>query len=223
MISVIPIQWPEDPIVITYMACRQCYSKLGGKELFENVGTTDREKMTTLVKKVLDSGHHSVLEHLHYTFAVSGISRAASHQLVRHRIASYSQQSQRYCNMGDGGFVVPDSVNIDPKASRIFNDALKGCREAYKALVALGVPQGDARFILPNASLTAVIISMNARSLLNFFELRTCGKAQWEIRKVAKAIQKHCKLSCPEIFGNSGPPCKTGKGCRESQPCKESR
>lgn len=157
-------------------AARLCYSAVGAADLIESMSDEQVEK---ILKIILAGGHSSALEHASYTFAVEGVSRALTHQLVRHRLASYNQQSQRYVQVKDGlNFVKPQSVKDNAEASEVFDAAIKNCEEAYEKLVEAGVPKEDARFILPNAAETKIVITMNIRELLHFFSLRCCNRAQ---------------------------------------------
>ncbi len=177
------------------------------------------------VKKILEiimsSGHHSVMEHVNFTFAVEGVSRVLTHQLVRHRIASYSQQSQRHVDLKSFDFVTPKSVSEKKKAERIYEIIMKNLAEGYRRLEELGVPIEDARYVLPNATTTNIVVSMNARTLLIFFELRTCLRAQWEIRKMANLMLREVKKIAPILFENAGPPCKSKGICPDNdKTCK---
>jgi len=160
-------------------------------------------------------GHHSVIEHAHYTFSLEGVSRALTHQLVRHRIASYSQQSQRYVNMLKAEYVVPKSVEEDPEAKRVFEQAMEQAWESYQRL-AERVPVEDARYVLPNACESNIMVTMNARELMHFFSLRCCERAQWEIREVAEEMLRLVQQVSPQIFKDAGPPCVRG-------PCPEGK
>jgi len=159
-------------------------------------------------------GHLSVLEHASFTFGVDGISRVTSHQLVRHRLASYSQQSQRYVKFSAPEYVVPETIATDEERRGRFVSAMEGLFRLYSDLVKAGVPAEDARFLLPNAACTRIIITMNARELLHFFRLRCCERAQWEIREMATEMLVLAREKAPFIFRDSGPACVTG-------PCSE--
>ena len=167
------------------MAARLCYSAIGAAELEERLSET---QVQTLVEKILDMGHFSTLEHVSFTFAVEGVSRVLTHQLVRHRIASYSQQSQRYVKEHDFEFIVPPSVAANPAALEKFTRLMEEARVVYGELTAMGVHQEDARYCLTNATETKILVTMNARALFNFFELRCCARAQWEIRKLGELL-----------------------------------
>lgn len=169
-----------------------------------------------MVRILVGSGHHSALEHASFTFAVDGISRACSHQLVRHRLASYNQQSQRYVRFGTGDdFVVPPNIDVVPEARAVFMEAMEQARDAYDRLVEIGLDQGysnetvqeDARFVLPNAAETKIVVTMNARELRHFFRVRCCRRAQWEINRLAWAMRHLATLVAPTLFEKTGPGC----------------
>ena len=164
-------------------AARLCYAPVGGRELMESL--TD-EKIRKVLTTIMSSGHFSTLEHASYTFAVEGVSRALTHQLVRHRLASYNQQSQRYVKFKEEPPIVrPASVDTNPEAAQAFDEAIDACWQAYDKLVQAGVPAEDARYILPNACETKIVVTMNIRELMHFFSNRCCNRAQWEIRELA--------------------------------------
>ncbi len=146
-------------------------------------------------------GHESLIEHASATFEVSGISRACSHQLVRHRLASYSQESQRYVSMESPEWVVPPAIAADPNALAIWEQFVAGVRQAYQALRQCGVHKEDARFVLPNATATRIIVTMNFRELLHVFRLRISPEAQWEIRELCVRMLELIYPHAPNVFG----------------------
>lgn len=203
-----------DPERAIAAAARLCYAPVGVSELLE---TMSDEAIRRVLKTIISSGHHSALEHATYTFALEGVSRAMTHQLVRHRIASYNQQSQRYVSYdSEPNFVVPPHVAEDPEKAEIYRAACSSAFENYRALIDAGVEAEDARYLLPNAMETKIVISMNIRSLLNFFELRCCKRAQWEIREVALKMLELVMPTAPYIFMDAGASCRRG-------PCKEGK
>ena len=168
-----------------------------------------------VLKNALQSGHYSLLEHAVFTFEVLGMSRVTSHQLVRHRIASYAQSSQRALEIkGMDWYVTPDSI-VEKGQTAKFHGVAEIIKQAYDSFIEAGVPKEDARFILPNATKTSLIITMNARELHSFFVLRCCKRAQWEIRGMADDMLRLCKLVAPVIFTGAGRQCDV---CNE--PCK---
>jgi thymidylate synthase (FAD) len=194
------------------VAARLCYAPVGAAELMDAMGESDVRKV---LKVIMESGHLSALEHATYTFAIDGVSRAMTHQLVRHRLASYNQQSQRYVSYEeDPYFVVPPEVAADPDALTAFNEATAEAFAAYRKLIEAGVAAEDARYLLPNAMETKIVVTMNIRELLHFFELRCCKRAQWEIREVALAMLGLVEPTAPYIFMDAGASCRRGP-CRE--------
>lgn len=176
----------------------------------EELQNDDPEKLRSILRHVIDLGHESVIEHASYTFGISGVSRSLTHQLVRHRIASYSQQSQRYVE-SDREYVTPPSVAASDGETR-YREAMQAIWDTYEELQEM-VPTEDARYVLPNAACTKIIVTMNARSLHNFFALRCCLHAQWEIRALAWKMLQLVRDATPVIFDKAGPPCKTEQRC----------
>ena len=165
------------------------------------------------------SRNTSMLEHVSFTFAISGVSRVLSHQLVRHRMASYSQQSQRYVKAGELEYVCPPSLKDKMSAERdFFLAALKRAEHAYRVLLD-SVPAEDARFVLPGAVATNIVMTMNCRELLHFLEERCCSKAQWEIHDLAWEIRDILDGMLPEVFETAGPKCWRIGYCPEEQGC----
>lgn len=147
-------------------------------------------------------GHDSIIEHASVTFEISGISRACSHQLVRHRIASYSQESQRYVDMSNPEFIVPPSVDSNPEAVEVWDGFMEQVTDTYRQLRKLGVRKEDARFVLPNATSTRIIVTMNFRSLRHLFQVRCERGAQWEIRSLALEMLRQVHALAPATFGD---------------------
>ncbi len=203
------LQHTPEPEKTVALAARLCYSAATIGDLQEKLSSSD---VASFLEKIMSLGHQSVLEHVSFTFGIEGISRACSHQLVRHRLASYSQQSQRYVTFKGDGFplVVPDAIAADPALQATFDRAMAACAVAYRELVDAGVPAEDARFVLPNAAETKIIVTMNGRELLHFFELRCCERAQWEIRAMAVEMLKLVKPLAPVVFAAAGPGCVAG-------------
>ena len=162
-------------------------------------------------------GLKDLLPHLSYTIAVEKVSRACSHQLVRHRIASFSQQSQRYVTVKrlNEKIVVPSSINESNMDEYI--KVIDATTEGYEKLTSNGVPREDARFLLPNAVETNILMTMDGRSLMHFLGLRTCNRAQWEIRTLADIILEQLRAVEPEIFNHAGPYCYQLGYCPEGR------
>lgn len=204
-------------------AGKLCYSKVGISDILKKSTPEDNERF---IKMLSDMGHHSPLEHVSFTFAIEGVSRALTHQLVRHRIASYSQQSQRYVNLEETfDFVCPNAI-IDEGLSSEYAEIMDYIHSKYVDLtqkleekyLAKGMDKRsankkaieDARYVLPNACETKIVVTMNARTLLHFFEKRCCSRAQWEIREMANKMLKLCNEISPTLFSLAGPTCKKG-------------
>jgi thymidylate synthase (FAD) len=177
-----------------------------------------KKKALFILGKVMESGHLSVLEHSSFTFVISGVSRALTHELVRHRIASYTQQSQRYVKFDkEKDFIVPHTIEKSEKAKKIYGKILADSVSAYKELAELEIPVEDARYVLPNASPTNIIVTMNGRELLHFFALRCCERAQWEIRELATEMCRQAKTVAPVMFSKAGPSCSQKGFCPEGK------
>jgi thymidylate synthase (FAD) len=178
----------------------------------------DSETAKQKIKRVTGYGHASVIEHAYFTFSLEDVSRAMTHQLVRHRIASYTQQSQRYVTYDTlEKYVTPSSIMNNQEAKKIFDDTLEKMSETYQRLLKMGIPKEDARFILPNAAKTNIIVTMNARELRHFFNLRCCARAQWEIREVAVEMLKQARKVASGLFEDSGPTCVELGYCTEGK------
>ncbi|MBI5049196.1 MAG: FAD-dependent thymidylate synthase [Deltaproteobacteria bacterium] len=202
---------PEKTIVL---AARLCYSDSDISQLQKKVEDISYEKF---LGKILKMGHLSVLEHASFTFGIEGISRATSHQLVRHRLASYSQQSQRYVKFKEPEFVTPPSVKKNLKLGEKFSNTVASLYNFYNEMLEAGIPAEDARYVLPNAAETKIIVTMNARELLHFFGLRSCERAQWEIRDMAKKMLALVKKEASFIFKKAGPGCVSTNKCTEGE------
>lgn len=193
-------------------AARLCYAPIGADQLFNKL---TKKEIRKLLNSIIESGHHSAVEHAVFTFAIEGISRACSHQLVRHRLASYSQQSQRYVKFSDKlEFIIPKEIKRNPALRKEYEEINKRVFDGYKRLIEKGIDPEDARYLLPNAAETKIVVTMNARELFHFFALRCCDRAQWEIRGLANEMLKQVKKIAPIIFEDAGPACLRG-------PCPE--
>ncbi|WP_196594364.1 FAD-dependent thymidylate synthase [Pectinatus sottacetonis] len=206
------IKYTSEPERTVAMAARLCYSSVGAEELSEKM--TD-EQVEKLVKKIVGMGHASTLEHVTFTFAIEGVSRVLTHQLVRHRIASYSQQSQRYVAEHDFEYIIPPSITKNAAAEKKFTELMSLIRKTYDELTTMDIPKEDARYVLANATETKIVATFNTRSLLHFFSLRCCNRAQWEIRAMANMMLKEVKKAAPLLFKNAGPSCIAEGKCPE--------
>lgn len=207
---VVLVDYPRFADYKAYCAAKVCYSERGFCDIWDETHMTtpshekvEEDRALSLLKELVEKRHGSILEHCCFTFSIEGISRACSHQLVRHRIASYSQQSQRYVRGEKFGVVIPPSIEKDENALHHFNNILDDISEAYTLLVEkYKIPKEDARYLLPNATTTNLVVTMNARELLHFIELRMDKRAQWEIRELAKEMLAQLKEVAPVIFGS---------------------
>ena len=199
------LAYTPEPEKTVATAAKLCYSSSGISDLRD--GLTD-EKTASFIDMLVSIGHESVMEHVSFTFGIEGISRACSHQLVRHRIASYSQKSQRYVNENGFEFITPPEIEALPEAKAEFDKLMEEMNE---------LANEDARFVLPNACETKIVVTMNVRSLFNFFRHRCCNRAQWEIRAVANEMLRQCIEVAPNIFAHAGPSCVAEGKCPEGK------
>lgn len=215
-LSVTLLQHTPDPDRAVAIAGRLCYAPVSAADLQQEMSDED---VARLVRVLVRSGHHSALEHASFTFAIDGVSRACTHQIVRHRLASYNQQSQRYVNFGGGdSFVVPPSISTNSEAEQVFMQAMEQARAAYDRLVDIGLAEGrtresvqeDARFVLPNAAETKLVMTMNVRELRHFFQVRCCRRAQWEINALAWRMRSVLREVSVYLFEGTGPNCLYG-------------
>lgn len=220
-----------EPEKVVAAAARLCYSRSSPGTLLDNL---TGEKAAGFLEMLAGLGHESPVEHVSFTFGIEGVSRALLAQITRHRIASYSVQSQRYVPRDAFEYIVPPEIAALPEAAREFEKAMDSARESYQRITALlrdkylsGTPPmeakqaekkaiEDARFVLPNACDTKMVVTMNARSLYNFFSQRCCNRAQWEIRAVAEQMLALVSGVAPSLFAKAGPSCCSGP-CREGK------
>ncbi len=234
-LSVKLIQHTPEPEKVIAAAAKLCYSHTGAADLMDDLTP---EKVENFLNRLTSFGHSSPVEHASFTFAIEGVSRALTHQLVRHRLASFSQQSQRYVSEGQFDYVVPYEIAAIPEAKEEYLRAMENAQHSYDViaekliekhkadLLAEGKSEKeaayaaekmgieDARFVLPNGCETKIVVTMNARELLHFFEVRCCMRAQWEIRACAVQMLSEVKKVAPILFKNAGPACVSG-------PCPE--
>jgi len=175
------------------------------EELLEHAGrvcyrSESKGEPGKFIQGRIREGHESIIEHASLTFEISGTSRVCTHQLVRHRIASYSQESQRFVDLSDPEFVVPPSIAEKPTAMEVWDELVGRMKEAYRELRRLGVSKEDARFLLPNATATRIVVTMNLRELRHFFKVRCDRAAQWEIRALAREMLKLAYQVAPSVF-----------------------
>ena len=217
VMQVLLLAHTPNPDELVAAAARICYRDVAASELLQSEGENLSRK---LIAELFRSGHTSTFEHVSFTFGIDGLSRIASHQLVRHRLASFSQQSQRYVKMtyDPEAVIIPPTVQSNPEAVKVFQDCVRAAQEAYSRLIAMGIPKEDARFILPHGHSTRMVLTMNARELHHFFSLRLCRRAQWEIHELARKMLALCREKSPALFEMAGPSCIFGK-CDEARSC----
>lgn len=238
MLHVTLIAHTPEPEKVVAAAAKLCYSASGVDTLLDNLTP---EATTRFVKMLASMGHQSPIEHASFTFGIAGVSRSLLAQITRHRIASFSVQSQRYVRLDDFHYVIPPEIEADPESKKCFLAAMKAQSEEYltlaaslqakhtRELMAQGLSETeatkkaekmaneDARFVLPNACETKMVVTMNARSLHNFFSLRCCNRAQWEIRALAEEMFKLVYPIAPALFDNAGPSCVACGHCTEGR------
>lgn len=195
------------------------YTSTSGKTPEELVKEMSDDQVAKVLRHVRKAGHHSVIEHASFTFSVRGISRACSHDLVRHRIASYTQESQRYITYKDLKYKMPPKIAENPEMKQEFERVMKTCSDAYNMAIDAGMASEDARFMYPNATLTNICITMNGRELRHFFNLRCCRRAMWEITELADLMLAEARKVAPVIFEDAGPRCVELRHCPEVKPC----
>lgn len=216
-----------NPERVVAAAGKLCYSRSNIIDLYQGLDDKETEKF---VKMLSSMGHESPIEHISFTFGIEGISRTCSHQIVRHRIASYSQQSQRYVDLQNSfSYIIPEAIKNNAKAREIYEKSMQSDMEVYKEITKALIEEytkdvtdqkqirsltkkalEDSRFALPNACETKIIVTMNARTLLNFFKERCCSRAQWEIRDVANQMLELVLEVAPNVFSKAGAPCVFG-------------
>lgn len=235
------LTYTPEPEKYIAAAARLCYSSSDIQGLLNNL---TQDKIASFVGMLASMGHESPFEHVNFTFGIEGVSRSLTHQLVRHRIgASYSQKSQRYVTEGQFEYIMPPSIESNPEAKEIFIKAMEEDQQRYDDIVTILTKEHtkklqeegqdeqrarrnatkmaieDARFVLPNACETKIVVTMNARSLFNFFKLRCCTRAQWEIQELANQMLGCVKEVAPIVFKDCGPSCVRGKCSEGSMSC----
>lgn len=236
------IAYTQDAERLVAAAARVCYTDTDFETTMEKLTP---EKVERFITMLTEMGHESPIEHASFTFDIDGVSRALLAQLTRHRIASFSVRSQRYVRHDDFRFVVPPEIAEDLEASAVYRKAMEESAEHYRALTEMlykkhydrMIEEGldektaardaekraieDARFVLPNAAETRIMMTMNARELLHFFQLRCCSRAQWEIRDLAWEMLAQVRHVCPNLFGSAGPACLRGACDQGRMSCRK--
>lgn len=199
-------------------AARVCYTSDKASEMIEKI---DQEIVDKMIKVAMDNHHDSILEHISFTFLIEDVSRALTHQLVRHRLCTYHQRSQRYVEVDDllNNYVAPESIRDNIEAKMTFEYALDTIAACYKRLIEeFNIPKEDARYLLPNATTSQLIMTTNARNLIHIFGLRCCNRAQSEIHELADRMLQKCREVLPSIFNRVGPNCYNNRGfCPEGK------
>ncbi|TMC61999.1 MAG: FAD-dependent thymidylate synthase [Chloroflexi bacterium] len=198
-------------VPLIYTACRTCYSELLPQDIFQRAvdGQIDVQKMQKLISGVIESGHGSTIEHVVFTFGISGVSRTLSHQLVRHRAGvAFDQQSQRYVTYKGPATMLPATIeDADPSLRARYEDQVRGALDVYGDLVGAGIPGEDARFVFPNATRTNLVMTTNLRALIHMSGLRLCTMAQWEIRRLFQLIRQEIFQVSPFLGSFLAPKC----------------
>lgn len=212
------ISKPENILKTVYTACRTCYSAQSPVDMYEN--DVDEEKMLKLIKNVVASGHHSTIEHIQISFAISNVSRACTHQLVRHRLMSFSQKSQRYVQeKGQFDYIIPPTIDKNPELREKFIKFMGEISDKYQEFVDAGIPAEDARFVMPNAAASSLVASLNLRELIHLAQLRLCTRAQYEIRIMVKAMCDEIIAVEPWLKEYLVPKCEFLGFCDEHKSC----
>lgn len=230
------LAYTPNPDYIVAMSAKLCYSKVGVDTIRDNLNDENVEKFITHLTSI---GHESPIEHVSFTFGIDGISRTCTHQLVRHRIASYSQQSQRYVKLEQFEYIIPPQIENNERAKKIYIKSMEDSQKAYDNIVNELLDENikhflsegysekqaksmaekksieDARYVFPNACETKIVVTMNARTLMNFFEHRLCERAQWEIKEMAYLMLEEVKKIAPNLFKKAGPSCVSASKCKE--------
>lgn len=214
------ISKPDNMLKTVYTACRTCYSSDSPLNIYDCDSTKDEEKMLKLITRVISSGHFSTIEHIQVSFAINNISRACSHQLVRHRHMSFSQKSQRYVKeKGQFDYIIPPTIEKNEELTKKYNHFMTQISDFYLELTEAGIPAEDARFILPNATTTSMVTSLNLRELIHLANLRLCTRSQTEIRILVKKMCEELIKQEPWLTEYLVPKCERLGYCDEDKSC----
>lgn len=212
------ISKPENMLKTVYTACRTCYSADYPINIYNS--TDDEEKMLKLIERVISSGHYSTIEHIQVSFAISNVSRACTHQLVRHRHMSFSQKSQRYVKeKGQFDYIIPPTIEKNEELCEEFISFMEKISEQYQRFVEAGIPAEDARFVLPNAATSSMVASLNLREMIHLANLRLCTRAQYEIRTLVKKMCDALIAEEPWLKPYLVPKCERLGFCDEDKSC----
>ncbi len=212
------ISKPENMLKTIYTACRTCYSADFPINIYNEAN--DEEKMLKLIERVVSSGHYSTIEHIQVSFAISNVSRACTHQLVRHRHMSFSQKSQRYVKeKGEFDYLTPKTVRNNEELAKKYEEFMKKTSEFYAEMLESGIPAEDARFLLPNATASSMVASLNLRELIHLANIRLCTRAQEEIRMLVKLMCDELVKDEPWLKKYLVPKCERIGYCDEDKSC----
>lgn len=212
------ISKPQNMLKTVYTACRTCYSADTPINIYNS--TDDEEKMLKLIERVISSGHFSTIEHIQVSFAISNVSRACTHQLVRHRHMSFSQKSQRYVKeKGQFDYIVPPTIEKNPELKAKFDSFMQEISKQYLEFTEAGIPAEDARFVLPNAAASSMVASLNLREMIHVANLRLCSRAQYEIRILVKKMCEELVKEEPWLKHYLVPKCERLGFCDEDKSC----
>lgn len=212
------ISKPENMLKTVYTACRTCYSADYPINIYNS--TDDNEKMLKLIERVISSGHYSTIEHIQISFAISNVSRACTHQLVRHRHMSFSQKSQRYVKeKGQFDYIIPPTIEKNPELKEKYTSFMEQISALYQEFVDARIPAEDARFVLPNAAASSMVASLNLREMIHLANLRLCTRAQYEIRMLVKEMCEALTAEEPWLKPYLVPKCERLGFCDEDKSC----
>lgn len=212
------ISKPNNLLKTIYTACRTCYSADTPINIYDTAD--DEGKMLKLISRVISSGHYSTIEHIQISFAISNVSRACTHQLVRHRHMSFSQKSQRYVKeKGQFDYIIPPTIEKNPELKEKFEQFMSDISNKYQEFVEAGIPAEDARFVLPNATASSMVASLNLREMIHLANLRLCSRAQYEIRTLVKMMCDELSKQEPWLKDYLVPKCVRLGFCDEDKCC----
>jgi thymidylate synthase (FAD) len=215
-VQVTLINYTPNPELVVAAAARLSYSPARAGEILENLNP---EQADGLLRRLISSGHFSPFEHVSFTFSIEGVSRVTSHQLVRHRLASYTQQSQRYVSLKKLHYIIPPTISSRPQLEARFKQAVEAAHQLYRDMLDAGIPAEDARYVLPSAVETQLVMTMNARELMHACSLRLCCRAQWEIVQLFEKTKAEVERVAPRIGAELNPKCYRLGYCDERESC----
>lgn len=213
------ISYTPDPELLCAAAARLCYSDISAIDILNNLKPDEIEHLLDII---ISSGHHSVIEHIAFTFAIDGVSRVLTHQLVRHRVGiAFSQQSQRYASIDNSGYITPRTVAVNVALKKEYDELMSQCFSFYKKLQEHNVPKEDARFVLPEATATRLVMTVNMRQLIHMYNINACFRSQWEFRQLMYKIKQEVRKVTPRLARELKIKCFAMGYCDEATMCKE--